>query len=211
VNTVSVILVVKNAAGFIDGAIRQLTELKTAGLARIDVVAVDGGSTDGTFEKLLAESTWRVVRQLSTGLASARNEALAIATGDFIAFRDVDDEWLPGKLESQVDTMTARPDIDVVTGLVQRIEGNESVGEPVAGWTPSACLFRRRAFDIIGRFDPQYRIACDHDWFVRARRASLPMICLPDCHLLKHVHAGNLSNDRATYRKELLRVMRTNG
>lgn len=173
-------------------------------------MAVDGNSTDGCWEFLRSEDAWIVRRQSAPGLAAARNEALELARGDFIAFHDVDDEWLEGKIEAQLGYLECHPEIDFVTCLLRKV-GDAGRETEVPGWTPSACMFRKEAFEKAGYFDPRYKIACDHDWFVRARRKGLSWAVIDRCLLIKRIHDKNLSNDRATYRKEMFQILRSHG
>jgi glycosyltransferase involved in cell wall biosynthesis len=108
--TVSVIVPAFNAAATIRRALDSA--LAQTGCS-LDVVVVDDGSTDATF-RLLADYTERIriLRQANAGVASARNAAIEAARGDFVAFLDADDEWLPAKLEKQLSRFC--PGVDVV-------------------------------------------------------------------------------------------------
>jgi glycosyltransferase involved in cell wall biosynthesis len=74
----------------------------------LEVVVVDDGSRDGTFERLEALGDVRV-RPLrlapARGAAAARNEGIATARGEWVAFLDDDDLWSPRKLRAQLDSM----------------------------------------------------------------------------------------------------------
>lgn len=74
----------------------------------IEIIVVDDGSTDGT-DARLAEygDRIRVIKQKNAGPSSARNRGIAASTGEFIAFLDSDDIWLPTKIEKQVTLMSA--------------------------------------------------------------------------------------------------------
>lgn len=203
--TLSLLLVTKNGLPFAARAIEQIESHRARFGA--EVVAIDGASTDGTWPLLAARDAWIARIQQGDGLASARNEAIRLASGDLLAFLDADDEWLPEKMERQLGVLAAAPEIDVVSVMLRKV-GPNGDGSLHPGWTPSGCLFRRRAFERVGLFDPALRIACDHQWFIRARQAGLPMHLIEDCLLLKTVHDGSLSSRRAQYRTEMLRVLR---
>lgn len=74
----------------------------------IEVIVVDDGSTDNT-GRIVSEYQDKRVRIISQkergGANKARNTGIAHARGEYIAFQDSDDEWLPDKLKSQIDLM----------------------------------------------------------------------------------------------------------
>jgi len=84
----------------------------------VEIILVDDGSTDDTFailERLYGDNAR--VRLFSTpngGVANARNFGLEQARGQFIAYLDHDDLWLPQKLRSQREVMLAHPEAVVV-------------------------------------------------------------------------------------------------
>jgi glycosyltransferase involved in cell wall biosynthesis len=81
----------------------------------IEVVLVDDGSTDGT--RALVEKFGPPVRyiyQPNAGMATARNTGLAAARGEFVAFQDSDDLWMPWKLQVQVAIMRRLPELALV-------------------------------------------------------------------------------------------------
>jgi len=78
--------------------------------ATVEVIVVDDGSTEDITPILeLAEVTpqVRVLRQRNAGPAAARNRGLQVASGEYIAFLDADDVFLPGKIVRQVERMAA--------------------------------------------------------------------------------------------------------
>lgn len=81
----------------------------------IEVIVVDDGSTDDT--RGVVEGFGpdvRYIRQENAGLAAARNAGLAAARGEFVAFQDSDDLWLPWKLQVQVALMRRVPELALI-------------------------------------------------------------------------------------------------
>lgn len=111
---VSVVVPVFNAARLIGPALRSVFAQT---FRDFEVIVVDDGSEDrDELLAALAEFSGRVqyIRQANGGPAKARNTGVARASGEFIAFLDADDEWLPEKLARQVDYFREHPE----TGLL---------------------------------------------------------------------------------------------
>ena len=104
---VSVIMPAHNTAGFLDEAVQSV---RSQTVQSWELLIVNDRSTDGTLEKAKrwAELDQRIqaldnVKE-PPGAATARNTAIELARGRFIAFLDSDDVWLPRKLETQINT-----------------------------------------------------------------------------------------------------------
>ena len=93
---VSVIIPVFNGIKYLDECVSSVTSQV---LREIEIIIVDDGSTDGSGDAAdryaAADTRIRVIHQKNSGVSSARNAALKIATGDFIGFVDSDDIVLP--------------------------------------------------------------------------------------------------------------------
>jgi glycosyltransferase involved in cell wall biosynthesis len=204
----SIILVAKDAASFIEDAIAQAQQAAEETGAR--VVAVDGHSNDGTWETLRQQTGWTVRQQHTPGLAAARNQAIELADTELIAFLDADDQWLPGKLTTQLEHLRQSPKTEIVSCLLRRVGDGE--GDTLHhALTPSGCVIRRSVFDKVGLFNSRYELACDHEWFMRTRQLGVPTEILPSCLMHKRIHDQNLSRDRTLYRRELFEILRTGG
>lgn len=109
---VSVLIPTYNRAYILGSAIESVLRQS---YRPIEVVVVDDGSTDDT--RSLVEGfapEVRYIYQPNGGLAAARNTGLAAARGEFIAFQDSDDIWLPWKLQAQVAVMRHAPEVALV-------------------------------------------------------------------------------------------------
>jgi teichuronic acid biosynthesis glycosyltransferase TuaG len=97
---VSVVIPAYNAAAFVAAAVDSALAQT---YPEIEVVVVNDGSTDDTPQLLAAYGARiRVHHQPNAGLSAARNIGARLATGDWIAFLDADDLWLPKKIEAQI-------------------------------------------------------------------------------------------------------------
>lgn len=98
---ISVIMPAFNAEDHIAEA---LASVYAQSVQDVEIIVINDGSTDGTAE--LVRRDFPDVRVISTsngGVARARNRGIAEARGEFVAFLDADDIWLPGKLEAQLN------------------------------------------------------------------------------------------------------------
>ena len=95
----------------------------------IELIIVDDGSSDNTAEVVGSFSDSRIVyvRQENAGACAARNNGIAHARGDYIAFQDSDDIWHQDKLEKQLATLQ-NTGADVVFCRMNRMVGGEKVG-----------------------------------------------------------------------------------
>ena len=150
-----------------------------------EVLVVDDGSTDGTMEALATFGDQvRVIRRAERrGVSAARNLGAAAATGDWLAFLDSDDLWLPDKLAHQVKYLKARPDLVICQTEETWIRNGVRVNAPeacrkVAGdiflpslqrclVSPSAVMLHRRLFHEMGGFDETLPAAEDYDLWLR--------------------------------------------
>ena len=106
---VSVIVPAYKAQETIGAALRSALSQE---LAPREVICVDDGSPDATADLVAREFPGvRLVRQENAGPSAARNRAAALAQGEWLAFLDADDVWLPQKLRLQAAALAAEPGI----------------------------------------------------------------------------------------------------
>jgi glycosyltransferase involved in cell wall biosynthesis len=124
--TVTVIVCVYNGAQTLEACLHSVAEQDYSG--PIELIVVDDGSTDDsrnvaeTFASDHPET--KVIHQANAGLGASRNRALAVATGDYVAFLDADDLLPPTGIRLRVEAME-RHDADLVVGRVKVFPGSQ--------------------------------------------------------------------------------------
>jgi glycosyltransferase involved in cell wall biosynthesis len=187
-----------------------------------DVIVVDDGSSDSS--AALVRSRFpdiKLVQQSNQGVAVARNQGIARAEGEWVAFIDADDFWLPGKLEAQWSALAAQPGARLIytawhvwksadpypsQRLLNELHAESQRSERWNGpsgwiypnllldsyvWT-STVLAHRSLFEEIGMFDPALRIGEDYDLWLRASRVT-PILRVAKPLALYRVHAASIT------------------
>lgn len=112
---VTIVIAAYNAAGTLA---ETLASVAAQTYRDFELVVVDDGSTDATPVLLASrQAAWpwlRWTRQANAGASAARMQAIALARGEFIAFLDSDDLWLPDKLALQMAVFDRNPSAALV-------------------------------------------------------------------------------------------------
>ena len=121
---VSVITPAFNAAGTLRRAYESLHRQTCPDW---EYIIVDDGSTDSTPDvvgEFLQDERVRTVRIGNSGTGAALNAGTALASGEFIAFLDADDEYLPDHLESHAAVLGENPEVDLLWGGTEVVAEN---------------------------------------------------------------------------------------
>ncbi len=211
---VSVIIPVYNGAGFLPYAVRSVLAQE---YPAIEIIVVDDGSTDNVDAAVAALPVdVRNFRQENAGAASARNRGIRDASGELLAFLDVDDLWPERTLGSLVDLLAEQPGLDVVHGRAQVTrfttyeEHGEYIGSPSEAFPYyiGAGVYRRRAFERVGLFDKELRFSEDTDWFTRAVEHGLNILHLDEVTLFVRRHDGNMTRGKSLVELNTLRLFK---
>ncbi|MHC4160347.1 MAG: glycosyltransferase family 2 protein, partial [Planctomycetota bacterium] len=191
---ISVVIPAFNAGQFIR---RTVDSILAQTYSDYEIIVVDDGSTDNTADVVRSYGPKvRYIYQQNAGDGPARNTGITAAEGDWIAFLDHDDEWLPKKLQLQMEALNSHADVRwcgtnryqsdgrrrVAAGDAEAIK--KALGENyyfenyfravVKGLCPvitSTMLVHREVFETVGLFDSCWPRAADLDiWWRIAYR-----------------------------------------
>lgn len=175
----------------------------------VELVVVDGGSTDGTVE-LLAQFGDRVtvmVSETDDGIYDALNKGIALASGDVVGFLHSDDVFADTEVLTRVASALADTRVEAVYGDLEYVKrsdvskvvrywsaGRYSLQQVRAGWMPPHPTFyaRRDVYQRLGGFDLSMRIAADYDCMLRFFQAGLAVAYIPQVQV--RMRMGGASN-----------------
>lgn len=195
---VSVIVPAYNSARFLRQALDSALEQD---YPNVEVIVVDDGSTDETCDIL---DTYRdrivAVRQNNAGASVARNVAIERAQGEYLAFLDADDLWLPTKLSRQIAHLETNSDVGMVYSdwlewapdesgeyslppIPETDVGDLSIDPENSGWLynkflvdcivhTTTAVIRRSIVQQVGQFDLDLKRGQDYDYWCRVSRVT---------------------------------------
>jgi glycosyltransferase involved in cell wall biosynthesis len=154
-----------------------------------EIIVVDDGSRDNTFQVASRYESVRYVHQQNKGLSASRNTGLRQSKGDYLVFLDADDRLLPSALETGVHFLKTYPQCAFVAGRCQLVARDgtpltdlspASADANKAGypallrdtfiWNPASVMYRRRVFESLSPFDVSLNAAEDWDLYLRIAR-----------------------------------------
>ncbi len=188
----------------IDSVLRQ-------SLHEFELIVVDDGSTDNTRAILEAYGdSIRVLRQENAGVSAARNAGIRASSGEFVAFLDSDDEWLPEKLRIQYAFFENHPQVRICQTLERWIRNGRFVNAPDSHKkkpdfifaeslrkcmiTCSSVMIRRSLLDETGLFNEALPACEDYDLWLRITCRD-PVGLIAQEHLIRYGgHPDQLSS-----------------
>ena len=178
---ISVIIPTYNRAHLLP---RALDSILSQSCLPNEIIVVDDGSTDDT--SVLMTSVYPeiiFIQQSNTGVSYTRNVGIKRASGDWIAFLDSDDVWLPEKLEVQMNALYKNPELKICHTNEIWIRNGTRVNpkkkhERFGGWifqkclplcciSPSSVIIHKSIFNEVGLFDDSLLVCEDYDLWLR--------------------------------------------
>jgi glycosyltransferase involved in cell wall biosynthesis len=149
-----------------------------------EIIIVDDGSTDGTRDFILnSYPNIKYFFQPKKGVSSARNKGIRESSSDWVAFLDSDDEWLPQKLEKQINQLGKHSEIFIShtneiwirNGVrVNQMKKHQKYGGyifdkclDICRISPSSVLIHKRVLKDVGVFDEALQVCEDYDLWLR--------------------------------------------
>ena len=191
----------------------------------LEIIVVDDASSDATAAIVKRFDDQRIhllSLPQNRGVAGATNAGLAVANGEFVAFLDADDEWLPGKIQKQVQVIYGRPDMSLVTCRCafdspdrQRFSGEPPVLSETEHWrcylsesrvAKSCALARRSCLTAAGPCAETLLVAGAQDMWRRLALAGA-VGHVDEALVLRHDTAGSLMKRYAAREAEFILPM----
>lgn len=214
---VSIVMAAKNYARFLPMAVESV---RAQTFTDWELLIIDDGSADDTpraVHRFLGDPRIRYVRSDSLGQSRAKNLGIGLSRGEFVAFLDADDAWLPTKLEKQLARFSAIPNVGVVYCRRLLMDEGGRVAKPQAASATqstsrrqkhistmfvqnfvcfSSAVVRREVFSCVGAFNPEWDLAIDYDLWLRVGR-HYEFECVDEELVLYRTGHGNLSKKLA--------------
>lgn len=206
---ISVIIPTYNRSNLL---IRAIDSVLAQTYQNFEIIVVDDGSQDDTATKLLPLVEAGIIKYYqnpNTGVSFSRNFGAGIALGDYLAFLDSDDEWLPHKLKEQIQFLNENKHLKIVYGEELWVRNGKRVNQKAihkksGGWIfkacveqcligPSSVLIEKSFFLELQGFNEQFIVCEDYDLWLRISSiAEIGFLSKPQ--IIKHGgHADQLS------------------
>ncbi|MCB8778663.1 glycosyltransferase [Planktothrix agardhii 1032] len=204
---VSVIIPAYNCDQYIEQCVKSVLEQT---YTNYEVIVIDDGSQDQTQEILKPFfPVIKYIYQDNQGAAKARNYGCEIAQGEFLAFLDGDDFFLPQKLAEQVAIFDTDSSIDFIQSGWCVVNQKGIVVSVIKPWVhapelnletwvlhkcvrPSAMILRRKWWEKVGGFDHRYPPTEDLDFVLRLSLMGCKTVWFKEIHACYRQHDNNL-------------------
>jgi glycosyltransferase involved in cell wall biosynthesis len=219
VPAVAVVIPCFNQAHYLVEAVESVLDQSL----QAEVVVVDDGSEDNSYEIAGRYEKVRRIRQRNLGVAAARNAGWAATGAEHLVFLDADDRLLPGALQVGVEALVRRPRVAFVSGVSRDVGGDGRILDGLRQphviqdhylrlledcfiWSGSSIVYRRSALESVGGFDESLAAADDYDLYLRLARR-FPIYCHEEVVTEYRRHGTNTTRDPGVVLDSQLEVL----
>ncbi len=174
-----------NQAQFLE---RAILSVLNQNYPNLEYIIIDGGSTDGSVEIIKKYEKYLTywVSEKDDGQADAINKGFWMSTGEFVAWQNSDDIYLPEAFYKVVKKFSENPDADLVFGNRYAIDENENIIRDMryvsfnyksllcegSALSNQSAFWKKEVIDKVGLLDENFKFCMDYDFWVRAAKNS---------------------------------------
>jgi glycosyltransferase involved in cell wall biosynthesis len=199
---------------------RMFRSVRVQALQNYEHIIVDGGSTDGSLERIRQEQGVELIVVPREGIYAAINRGIAKARGDIVVLLNTDDELCSGAFASVLNAFALDSSLDGVFSSVEF--ENDLSGLRTQIDNPGICalsarnctsgnvltngkIFTRNALNRVGQFDPRWRMLSDRDFMLRAFGLGLKLTFIREPIYRYHRHIGSLTVSDVGRNRDIVR------
>jgi GT2 family glycosyltransferase len=199
---VSVMMPTYNNGRYIGQAIESIY---AQNYKNIEVIVIDDGSTDNTKEIIKKYQDIKYFYIEHKGISLARNIALEKSKGEYIAFCDSDDYWLPEKLNTQMQYFKDHPDCEIVFTKYENFFEDEKLKTNkramhekmmekfLKQYLPSS-IIKKELFEKYGNFDENFSGVEDTEFLYRLLKKGVSIShIIPEVFYIRRIHGQNVT------------------
>jgi glycosyltransferase involved in cell wall biosynthesis len=188
--------------------ISAIESIRAQGWPELEIIVVDGGSTDGTVEHLQTVPDICLLSGPDRGIYDAFNKGISRATGEVVGILNSDDAYEPESFAAVARAFAENPDAQAVCGSATRLEdgrlvriydqeADKLITSPrtllIGQCMVNARFFRRAQMARVGPFSLDYRYVADRDWLIRWYEAGLVTAAIAQRVYRYRQHTGSLT------------------
>lgn len=217
---------------------RCIDSVRIQAYPNLEIIVIDDNPPDSEWRQMVRE--WATMQQdiryieqpQNQGVSAARNRAIALSQGEYIAFLDDDDEWLPGKLAKQMPLFAEGYGVVFSNAESVHVDSDGTIVRREPHYpkeafvshpdhkrmlytcdvgSPSSVVMTREALEMTGDFDTNLRTCEDYDMWIRAIQKH--RFCGINEHLMRYyiqLNGQQLTGDKTRFNTARRQIYKKN-